>query len=69
MIRFTVGISQKKERPLVILLVGNKPVRLCERDYHNSDSMMFELILDRLHLSEVFLAGQSSQMPKKDQKC
>jgi hypothetical protein len=41
---------------------------LRERDDYDSNSVFFELIFDRLHLSEVFLTGQSSQMPKKDQK-
>jgi len=68
MVRCTVRISQKQKRPLVMLLISNEPLRLCERDDYDSDSVFFELIFDRLHLSEVFLAGQSGQMPKKDQK-
>jgi len=68
MIRFTIGISQKKKRPLVMLLVGNKPVRLGERDDHDSNFLLFEFTLDGPHLSEVLLARQSSQMPEKDQQ-
>ena len=61
-------IGEYDKRPLMVLLIERKPLRLGEGDHDDRNPAGFELIFGRFHLAEVGLARQSGEMSKKDQQ-
>jgi len=67
-ISYAIGVGQQRERPGVALLILEQLRRVGEGNHRDGNATPFKLRFKRLHLAEVSLAGQSSEMSKKDEK-